>query len=213
LLLTVPAWSAGDLPLGAKVYQYRCSLCHGNQGAGDGLLPLSVKGYPPTNLLKPDRARDEAGVRRAVVEGGSKGAMSDEMPPWGDELTCDELEAVVKFVQYLRSNTAAAIAMLKHQPPQQEPSLKLGRVVFATRCTLCHGKNGEGDGKMARVIKDPPPFNLTRSGVPKDYVNKIVSQGGAALGRSARMPAWESELTRVEIDSVVWFVMGLRPAP
>ncbi|MDH5436332.1 MAG: cytochrome c, partial [Gammaproteobacteria bacterium] len=81
---------------------------------------------------------------------------------------------------------------------------------YKGRCSLCHGPDGEGNGKMARIIKDPPPFNLTKSGVPYSYLKEIVTKGGEAMGRSGRMPPWGKELSRVELDSILLYVMSLR---
>lgn len=195
---------------GAKVFYDRCTLCHGNDGMGEGILPLSIKDYPPTNLFSPKYGEDRKSIRKAIVFGGSKKEMSEEMPPWGDELTYRDLESVAMFVEYLRGNSENAIVMLSKEALTGSPGVRKGRGVYITRCTLCHGKFGEGDGRMARVIKDPPPFNLTLSRVPDDYLRNIINKGGSKLGRSARMPPWEDDLTPVEVDSLVLYLKTLR---
>jgi cytochrome c oxidase cbb3-type subunit 3 len=105
---------------------------------------------------------------------------------------------------------AAAAAQEPEIIGLSKPSLKLGKSVFVNRCTPCHGKDGEGDGRLASVIKDPPPFNLTLSRAPDDYLRQIVSRGGAAMGRSGRMPPWSGELSEPEIEAVVLYVKTLR---
>jgi len=174
------------------------------------VLPLSVKEYPPTNLLEPRLGTDEASVLRIVKRGGAAADVSPEMPPWGDELTATQLESVVAFVQYLRKDLEGALAMLREQARELPPSIKIGRAVFQGRCALCHGRTGEGNGKMARIIRNPPPFNLTASVAPDDYLRQIVTKGGAAMGRSPRMPPWGGDLSPNEIESVVMFVKTLR---
>jgi cytochrome c oxidase cbb3-type subunit 3 len=132
------------------------------------------------------------------------------MPPWGDELTHTQLESVTRFVMHMRDDLEGAIAMLRDEAANTDPSLRVGRAVYAGRCALCHGQNGEGDGKMARIIKEPPPFNLTLSGLPDVYLRRIITQGGAELGRSPRMPPWGGDLTDPEIESVMLYVKSLR---
>ena len=149
-------------------------------GMGDGLLPLILKDYPSTNLLQPGRANSVEEIRDAVFWGGAYGRMSELSPPWGDELSCSDLSSVAMFVNHLRENTESALALLNSVRATQLPSLKLGRLVYQTRCALCHGRTGEGDGKMANFIKDPPPYNLTASVMPDVYLRMIVGNGGAA---------------------------------
>jgi cytochrome c oxidase cbb3-type subunit 3 len=198
------------LNYGAKVFQSRCVLCHGSDGLGEGILPLSLPGYPDTNLLLPKHARDRAAIHRLVVKGNSLDGVSEEMPPWGDELTVTQVDSVVDFIVYMREDLEGALAILRKEAAHTEPSMKVGRAVFVGRCALCHGNQGMGDGKMARIIKDPPPFNLTLSGAADDYLREIITRGGGEMGRSPRMPPWGEELSRTEIDSVILYVKSLR---
>ena len=84
-----------------------------------------------------------------------------------------------------------------------------GADVFG-RCALCHGPEGRGDGKLAAVIKNPPPFNLTWSRLPDSYLRDIITKGGAGVGRSPRMPPWGGDLTSSEIESVMLHLKTLR---
>jgi hypothetical protein len=60
---------------------------------------------------------------------------------------------------------------------------------------------------------DPKPVNLTKSRAPDSYLKMVISKGGEAVGRSAKMPSWEGDLSGPEIDSIVLFINTLRPAP
>lgn len=196
---------------GATVFKERCVLCHGSVGMGEGMLPMSLKNYPATNLLKPKHGGDADSLRKIIIWGGSKGKMNIYSPPWGDELTWTEIESVVLFVQHLRDDTEAALELLKKQAAVVEvASLKIGRTFYQSRCAMCHGKGGEGNGRMAKIIKNPPPFDLTKSIVPDDYLKEVINKGGAALGRSPRMPPWVDELSPVELDSVILYIKTLR---
>jgi len=201
------------LRYGANVFQTRCALCHGGDGMGAGVIPLAVPGYPSTNLLKPDHAHDAQGILRVVTKGPEVKGVSTYMPPWADELTLTQIESVVQFVVHLRTNTDDARAMLRAEGAELKPAVSLGRALFQGRCALCHGTEGRGDGRMAGFIKDPPPFNLTQSRAPDVYLRQIISKGGAAMGRSPRMPPWGGDLNTQELESIILFVKTLRNEP
>lgn len=200
---------------GAKVYVQRCTLCHGSQGMGEGNLPLKIKDYPSTNLLENKKTQNFRQVYDAVSLGGvAEGSkLSRFMPPMGAELTWTELESVVLFVMQLRENYEDALVLLKKESNKEKPSLKLGQQTYANRCVLCHGKYGEGDGRMKKIIKSPPPFNLTLSRMSDTYLKKIISGGGESVNRSPQMPPWKDQLNDVEIDSVVLYLKSLRSSP
>lgn len=132
------------------------------------------------------------------------------MPPFGKELSWTELESVALFTQHMRENKEAAYAMLDAQSPQKNASKKMGQQVFSTRCVLCHGQFGEGDGRMSRLLKTPPPADLTASRLPDQYVKDIIVKGGEGVGRSKHMPPWGDQLSVTEIESLIVFLKSIR---
>jgi mono/diheme cytochrome c family protein len=64
--------------------------------------------------------------------------------------------------------------------------------IFATRCVTCHGPQGAGDGPASAGLT-PPPRNFQdpawQASVSDEHIEQIVQYGGAAVGRSAAMPA------------------------
>lgn len=195
---------------GAQVYMQRCTLCHGTQGMGEGAIPLKLKSYPNTNLSVVRKAKTEEEIFNAIAMGGMLDNIGEFMPPLGNELTWTDIQSVTLFVLGLRKDAASAIAMLKANTPEQTLNSRVGRDIFEARCILCHGKNGEGDGRMARVIKTPPPFNLLKSVMPKEYLSLIIKEGGEKIGRSPQMPPWGDQLTDAEITHLVDYVFDLR---
>ena len=206
------AQQSGVAPDGAQIFVERCVLCHGNYGAGDGFMPLVIKGYPNTNLLQTKSSGHFSELQTQVMWGGAYGTMNDKSPPWVDELSTLEMKAVSQFVDKLQTNTDQAwrSSLDKYYSVHKPTSIETGRLVYQTRCAACHGASGQGDGPMSAIVKTPPPFNLVRSRLSKEELKKIVSQGGSALGRSVQMPAWQSELTNVQIDSVVEYMLLFR---
>jgi len=64
--------------------------------------------------------------------------------------------------------------------------------IFAQRCTPCHGAEGRGDGAASASL-NPKPRNFHdtewQGVVTDDHLQKIIQYGGAAVGKSAAMPA------------------------
>jgi mono/diheme cytochrome c family protein len=62
--------------------------------------------------------------------------------------------------------------------------------IFATRCSVCHGMSGKGDGAGAAAL-NPKPRNYTdvawQDSVKDDYLAKVIVEGGAAVGKSPLM--------------------------
>lgn len=220
LLLLLPTLAIGaqqqetepTVEIGAKVYQERCVLCHGMQAMGEGVLPMKLKNYPNTNLLKRIRTKSRGEIHDVVTHGASLEHISDFMPPMGAELTWTELESVVDFLMLIKRDTQQGLAMLKNKSPSVIDTMDsfAGRDIYETRCVLCHGPTGEGNGRMSKIIKSPPPYNLTLSRLPKEYIVSIVTKGGEAMQRSGQMPPWGDQLNEEEIEHVVNYVMSLR---
>ncbi|MCX4026592.1 c-type cytochrome [Endozoicomonas sp. SM1973] len=128
------------------------------------------------------------------------------MPPWKDELTWSELEAVTQFTQFLYFSPDKAYQYIS-SAPKTTPT---GQKLFITRCSMCHGRYGEGNGRLAKVIRNPPPYNLTKSTANRDYLQQIITRGGAAMNRSKHMPPWGKELTETEINAIIQYLLILR---
>ncbi len=198
------------LEKGASIFKQRCALCHGNDGSGKGLLPLKLKNYPDTNLLVGRKAKTRDEVFKIVTHGGSLSGVSEFMPPMGDDLTWTATESVVLFVMMLRSNPAATKEVIVASNDQMQPNYKEGMEVFLTLCALCHGESGKGNGRLSKIITNPPPFDLTSSRKPDEYLEKIIANGGAAMGRSPQMPVWKDQLSPAQIKSVVIYIKSIR---
>ncbi|HWV38083.1 MAG TPA: cytochrome c [Vulgatibacter sp.] len=71
-------------------------------------------------------------------------------------------------------------------------SEKEAKEIFANRCAPCHGPTGGGDGPASAGF-DPRPANLGspqwQASVTDEHIERIVQYGGAAVGKSAAMPA------------------------
>ena len=207
LQLTSVSAESADMSLrGAQVYLERCALCHGSKGLGEGPMALLIHDYPDTRLKASDNT--EHSVRRIVENGSSLTNGNPLSPPWKDELAASDIDAVITFVDLLRYDFDYATQLLASV--EIAPDRFDGRKIYRARCETCHGRSGQGDGRMSRIINNPPPANLTRSTLSHDQTISIVSAGGKAVGRSGRMPPWGQELLYSELVSVVDYLFSLR---
>lgn len=209
-LLSLPSTYATNLDNGAKIYSNRCILCHGNKGMGDGYIPMKLKGYPQTSLFEDQKANDKSSLMKVISQGLLTDNINEYMPPWENELTQQEISDLSDFIIYLRKDTDAALNRLFLYTSKISKTAKEGKIIFQTRCVLCHGKQGEGDGRLSRIIKSPPPANLTISTLTTEQMNKIIKLGGQGVSRSPKMPPWGDFLTENEVDVVIKFIKKLK---
>jgi len=205
-LVSVSAEDTDEVHRGARIYLERCSLCHGSKGLGEGPMALLIRGYPDTRLKTVEEA--DRSVRSIVEFGASSESVSSLSPPWRDELAVAEIEAVSTFVEVLRNDFGRATEVLAsvNVPPERID----GRKIYRARCEGCHGATGKGDGRMSRVIRNPPPTDLTQTTLSHQETIAIISAGGKAVGRSERMPPWGQELVNAELLSVANYLATLR---
>ncbi|MCO7223654.1 c-type cytochrome [Pleionea sp. CnH1-48] len=194
----------------ALIYQERCVLCHGKQGFGLGLLPTSVKNYPNTNLHKLRHGDSLEDIKKNIALGAKLSKIDDKMPPWDEELTVEQINALAKYVKLLVEESTKAYSYQKDLTNKQSVSDAAGKNAYKRYCVQCHGERGRGDGRMAKIIKKPPPANLAASLMPDAYLKIIIKRGGEAIGRSPQMPPWGSELTEQQVDSIIRYINILR---
>lgn len=64
--------------------------------------------------------------------------------------------------------------------------------IFKSRCTMCHGAGGKGDGPAGAAL-NPKARDMTdpawQKSVTDEHIDKIIVGGGQAVGKSVLMPA------------------------
>ncbi len=82
-----------------------------------------------------------------------------------------------------------------------EPLLARGKEIYAARCAVCHGEQGDGKGPAAAGLPVKPPSFLDGKMVGEmagNYWFWRVSEGGAVepfKSMGSIMPAWKGELS------------------
>lgn len=171
---------------GGIVFKNYCVLCHGEKGDGNS---RAHKLYP--NMHLKIRSQNNAQFETVIRNGGTVAGLSAYMPPWGEELSEEQINDVIIYLGIVTD------------------SVKRGEVVYKTNCILCHGVNADGKGRAAKLY-DPPPANLILSDKNDDYKSRIIRLGGKAMGRSEVMPSWENQLTDQEINDLVKYLGSIR---
>ena len=201
---------SNEFKTGAKIFSIHCVLCHGSKGMGEGFLPMKLAGYPPTNLLITNKAKTRPEIIKVISQGLENEDINEYMPPWEKELPEADIHNLADFIIYLRTDTDKALKLLKVMVGKLKKTNTDGKKIFNSRCVLCHGKNGEGDGRLGKIIKNPPPIDLTASRVPADYLKMIIAKGGEGVGRSAQMPPWGDLMADNEITAVTEYILTIR---
>lgn len=80
---------------------------------------------------------------------------------------------------------------------------------YNTVCSTCHGPAGAGDGPGAAAL-NPKPANFGDaafwSARTDDQVVKAIREGGAAVGKSALMPAWGGLYNEAQAKALVAYI-------
>lgn len=96
------------------------------------------------------------------------------------------------------------------------PARKEANAVFESICVTCHGSVGHGDGPGAAAC-DPKPRSFAdpawQASVTDEQIERTVVFGGAAVGKSAQMPAQPQLKGKTELlQQLVGIVRGFAPA-
>jgi mono/diheme cytochrome c family protein len=104
------------------------------------------------------------------------------------------------------------------EPTAQFPDLadasasRAGELIFQTRCFVCHGRRGKGDGPastgLGAVVRDltSPAWQDSAS---DENIRKVIRSGAAAVGGTAAM-APNPDLSDAQIASLALYIRSLR---
>jgi len=87
--------------------------------------------------------------------------------------------------------TATTPVTAEPAPPPPDPAAD-ARKLFDTKCVVCHGNHGAGDGPGAAALNPKPRAFADatwQASITDDQIKKTILEGGAAVGKSAAMPS------------------------
>ena len=85
---------------GKHLFAQYCATCHGDEGRGDGQNASNLSPAPP-DLATSKNVRDAAYVRRVIAQGSAAVGRSALSPPWGRNLTAQQIEYLVAYCRAL----------------------------------------------------------------------------------------------------------------
>ena len=197
-----PASAASD---GAAIFATKCAACHQATGLGSGP-------YPPLAGNADVTAANTSAIIATVLNGRSGPiqvngkTFSGAMPAWKDQLTNDDVAAVLTYVRSAWTNKAA-IVTADQVALARNPQALTGGQIFAAKCATCHQVNGQGTSAY-------PPLNANADVVaadPKNMIATIVNGRSGALvvngtTYNGKMPTWKGQLSNADIAAVATFV-------
>lgn len=87
-----------------------------------------------------------------------------------------------------------------------------GKVKYALLCASCHGAAGAGDGPASAALNPKPAHHndgAYMNALSNEHLVKVITQGGAAVGKSPMMAPWGGALRPNDVLDVVAFVRSL----
>ena len=172
--LAVYVVDPGSYPAGETLFGQHCAACHGDT------VPV---------------APDKDSAVKIISSGGSHMTM----PLWGDILTEEQLDALVKYTFETSRGGGTGI----------------GSALFADYCSSCHGSFGEGGPNPARAGDIIPPISTaeylkTRT---DETLRSIVSQGQPNFGMSPFGEENGGPLDDTQLDALVAFMRSWEANP
>lgn len=108
---------------------------------------------------------------------------------------------------FRRHLPAVALALSLHLPAAALAAAAAEN--YQKLCRNCHGDDGSGNGPVAAVL-DKPPQNFTDCAAmaahSREFLRKIITEGGGAVGESPQMPAFGKNLSAEEIEELTGYV-------
>jgi cytochrome c oxidase cbb3-type subunit 2 len=224
ILVTITIWSlpAQKQVKGYKIYKEYCSVCHGDEGRGDGFAAKFLDPKPRDFTSGKYKIRSTISLPtdddiNRVITRGIPGTL---MPAFKQDLDEQEINSLVAHVKELditnafKGKTPTAISF-PEPPPETDELLTMGETLYVDNCVACHGSYGQGDGLRSNSLiddwKDPiRPYDLTGpadrmkggSNVEEIYQTIYVGMGAA-------MPAFEKGLSPDQYWALAYYVLSL----
>ncbi len=83
-----------------------------------------------------------------------------------------------------------------------------GKSIYQSKCVMCHGPEGKGDGPLGQKVK-PPATNFSSAESKKKSPEELQTTIENGVPKTAMM-AWKKQLNEAEIQDVVAYVLTLR---
>ena len=192
-------------PDGRAIFATKCAACHRADGTGGGP-------YPPLAANGDIGAADTANLILTVLNGRSGPIQvngktySGTMPAWKDQLSNDDIAAVLTYIRSAWSNHGAAVSAAQIAAARNPTALSGGQI-FAAKCAACHQPNGQGTSAYPPLNGNPHVLSAD----PTEMIATIVNGRSGPLTvngatYNGRMPTWKGQLSDADIAAVATYV-------
>lgn len=97
-----------EMQQGKDLFSHYCSVCHGDQGAGDGFNSYNLDPKPHSLADSAYMAAfSDRNLEDVITRGGRGVNMSPEMPAYGGTLSQLDIAYVTAYVRWISSNHPA----------------------------------------------------------------------------------------------------------
>ena len=109
--------------------------------------------------------------------------------------------------QSVRPTPPAEYAGNKNPYAGDENAIEVGKSIYNTNCSPCHGESGMGDGPAAASLNPKPqPLAMNQNFLGDDYMYWRIAEGGSQEPFKSTMPAWKGVLEPGEIWQIVTYL-------
>ncbi len=169
--------------MGSDLYKFRCEVCHGETGAGDGIAAERMYPKPRDFSLALFKYKTSSGTQlprnEDLFNTIKVGLPGTGMPGWDSLLTDDQIKSLIPVIKrfditaawapedadddlfdddgfYTKSdfNVVTDIEPLDGQVPYSDESLTKGKQAFLKSCKECHGPAGRGNITSGKKLED-----------------------------------------------------------
>jgi len=192
---------------GKDLYELRCSVCHGEQGGGDGIAAERLYPRPRDFTLGMFKYKTSPGtqpVRDEDLFNTIKyGLTGTAMPGWSKLMSDEQINSLIPVLKrfdtsatwspeeaededfdddghYLKDdfNKITAIEPVNGQIPYSDESIAKGQVAFKP-CQECHGVEGRGNIRSGKRLADDWGFRLWPRDLNKPWAWRITNRSNA----------------------------------
>jgi mono/diheme cytochrome c family protein len=103
----------------------------------------------------------------------------------------------------------AAAPLLRWATAAPAGDVAPGKELFIRYCSGCHGQDGHGEAKTFQPNVGNLAVRELMDQLTDEYLFTVIKKGGAAVGKNAAMPAWQSQLDDAQIRDIIAFVRTL----
>lgn len=186
---------------GEQLYSAHCAACHGASGHGGVGVPLALPDF-------------QYGVTNDYLEKTIRLGRPGRIMPAFTNLKDSEVKAIIKHIR-----TWAPGKPFKYSNKKIDGNLKNGETLYAQKCAVCHGANGEGGKGTGVTFSRPRNLPIIAPSISNpgflasapDMMIKTVLMNGRE--GTPMLSYLKQGLSEKDIDDVVTYVRSFEKQP